>query len=173
MLVQTEKILEAKVRIASGSQSDFLFAKADRLKVEIELYRVKKGEWPLLANSRSQSSAVTQEPEDKELRALLESRRDALKSVLKTQRERGRQGSEGSLGIAGIVSDLMDVELELARTKEERIAIIEASLAMHVQIEQDRESAVKARVVSRSDFLVFKADGLKIEIELYKAKKDK
>ncbi len=117
------------------------------------------------------SLAVTQESEDKELRVLLTSRRDALKAILQNRFTRFQQGTEEFVMYADIVIEMMKVDLELARTKEERIAVIEASLEMLVDREKRLEAMVDAALESSSLLLIAKADRLKVEIELHKARK--
>lgn len=117
------------------------------------------------------SLAVTQESEDKELRTLLESRRDVLKAVLQNQLALLHQGDAESPAYADMVIEVMNVDLELARTKDERIAIIEASLAMLVDREKYQEAKVNAALGSSSSLFIAQADRLKVEIELHKARK--
>ena len=117
------------------------------------------------------SLAVTQESEDKELRALLTSRRDALKTVLQNHLAMMEQDYAESPMYADFIVEMMHVDLELARTKDERIAIIEASLAMLVDREKHKEAMVDAALESPSLLFIAKADRLKVEIELHKARK--
>ena len=121
------------------------------------------------------SLAVTQDPEDKELRALLTSRRDALhdalKAVLANQGVRFPQGSGESSEHADLIMELMNVDLELSRTKEERIAITEAILALIIKREEYQEAQIRAGLDRTSAMLITKANRLKVEIELHKARK--
>lgn len=117
------------------------------------------------------SLAVTQESEDKELRALLESRRDALRSVVADQHTRLQIGTAELPVYDEMIIEVMNVELELARTKEERIAIIEATLAGFIKREEYHEAKFNAGVGGTSVILITKATRLKVEIELHKARK--
>jgi hypothetical protein len=117
------------------------------------------------------SLAVTQESEDKELRALLTSRRDALRAIVLNQHARIQTGTEDLREYDEMVIEAMNVELELARTKEERIAIIEAILAGFVKREEYQEAKLNAGVGGTSVMLITKATRLKVEIELHKARK--
>ena len=115
--------------------------------------------------------ADTQKPEDKELRALLTARRDALKAVMADHVARFQQDTEDSPANAALIMELMHVDLELARTKSERLAIIEASLEILVERETFQEAKVKASLSSSTSLSMAKADRLKLEIELHKARK--
>ena len=117
------------------------------------------------------SLAVTQESEDKELRVLLTSRRDALKAVLQNRFTRFQQGTEEFGVYADIIIETMKVDLELARTKEERIAVIESFLAMLVDREKRLEAMANAQLAGSSSLFIARADRLKVEIELHKARK--
>lgn len=117
------------------------------------------------------SMAVTQESEDKELRGLLMARRNALKAVLADRVKLFQQGTEDSPAYADLIIELMNVDLELAKTKNERIAIVESSLEMFVEREKLQEAKVKANLSSSALLSIAKADRLKLEIELYKARK--
>ena len=117
------------------------------------------------------SLAVTQESEDKELRALLESRRDALRAVVLNQHDGIQTGRGESPQYDEMMIEVMNVELELARTKEERIAIIEATLAGFIKREEIQEAKFNAGVGGASVILITKATRLKVEIELHKARK--
>ena len=117
------------------------------------------------------SLAVTQESEDKELRSLLESRRDAIRSVVAEQQERLQTG-KGELPVYNdMIIEAMNVELELSRTKEERIAIIEATLSGFIKREEYQEAKFNAGAGGSSAMLITKAARLKVEIELHKARK--
>jgi hypothetical protein len=124
-----------------------------------------------LVDCSHSSMAVTQESEDKELRALLTARREALKSVMADHVARFQQGTEDSPANADLVMELMHVDLELARTKNDRIAIIESSLETLVEREKFVEAKVKASLSSSTSLSMAKADRLKLEIELHKARK--
>ena len=117
------------------------------------------------------SLAVTQESEDKELRALLTSRRDALTAIVVNQHARFQTGQQKFSAYADMVIEMMNVDLELARTKKERIAIIEASLATLVDGEKSLEAKFKIGLSDSPEVLIAKAARLKVEIELYKARK--
>lgn len=117
------------------------------------------------------SMAVSEESEDKELRGLLMARRDALKAVLADRVKLLQRGTEDSPAYADLIIELMNVDLELAKTKNERIAIVESSLEMFVEREKLQEAKVKASLSSSASLSIAKADRLKLEIELYKARK--
>ena len=117
------------------------------------------------------SLAVTQESEDKELRALLESRRDAIRLVVADQHARLQTGKGESPMYNEMIIEAMNVELELARTKEERIAVIEATLAGFIKREANQEAKFNAGVGGTSVIMITKATRLKVEIELHKARK--
>lgn len=124
----------------------------------------------LMITSGINHAATTHTPEDAELRALLESRREVLKSLSEVMKQRAAAGSGILNDVTDINSELLDVELELARTKDERVALLEAALVSQVQIEQRVQSMFNSGVLNLSDNLVSQANRLKIEVELHKAK---
>ena len=119
------------------------------------------------------SLAVTQEPEDKELRALLTKRRDLAKAYVEAITERvnsdTRERDPISLGrIIQARQSLTRAELELAGSKEERIAILEQALAAYLQFKEQLSVRDESHdAIFQTEFVC-----LGIQIELYKAKKD-
>jgi hypothetical protein len=90
----------------------------------------------------NESLAVTQEPEDKELRALLEARRDTLKQLVTLSQARinSEAGRDPSLllHLSEYQQELQLAELDVAQSKAERIGIIEKTLigqkALEIQL---------------------------------------
>ena len=118
-----------------------------------------------------ESLAVTQESEDKELRALLETRRDTLKQLVTLTQ--ARMNSEVArdpshlLHLSEYMQELQLAELDLARSKAERIALIEEMLNNQKAIEKQ----LKQRSEPSDVVLLTTAARMKTEIDLYKAKK--
>jgi hypothetical protein len=115
--------------------------------------------------------AVTQKEEDKELRALLEAHRDTLKKVLEIERLRYLQGSRDFGGTRGLSRELVEIEIELARTQDERIKILEASLEACAAVEQMSEARLQTGTLTADALLLAKGDRLRAEIALHKARK--
>ena len=75
-----------------------------------------------------ESLAVTQEPEDKELQTLMETRRDTLKEVVRLADVRSQTGTITANELLMAQTALLEAELELAKSQQERIAILEKML---------------------------------------------
>jgi hypothetical protein len=72
------------------------------------------------------SLAVTQEPEDKELRALLESRRDTLKQATEMLFVRYRSMRDADIySLTRLNAEMLEAELLLAESTESRIKLLE------------------------------------------------
>ena len=77
--------------------------------------------------------AVVQVPEDLELRALQEARRDTLKEVVRLLDEGSQFGTITHNEMLMVKTALLEAELELARSQHERIAIFEKMLEAHTE----------------------------------------
>ena len=120
-----------------------------------------------------ESLAVTQEPEDKELRALQESRRDTLKEVVAILDQAHQSGTIKVDEVLKANSALLEAELELATSQQERIAIFEKMLEAQTEIESSWSGKVNTGQARMTDLLTATAARIKTEIDLYKAKKGK
>ena len=118
-----------------------------------------------------ESLAGSQEPEDEELRALLEARRDTLKEVvalIKAQTEGGGEVSIFDQSRANTL--LLEADLETARTPQERIASFERALEAQAGIERLLKIGEELAVGSREELLMATAARMKAQNELYREK---
>ena len=118
-----------------------------------------------------ESLAGAQEPEDKELRALLEARRDVLKDAVNILNEKFREGGSSLDAVVAANVALLEAELELPVSKEERLLVLQQLLKQHSRLEQRMEEVLEHGVGRPEDYLTAKAARLKVEIELHKARK--
>jgi hypothetical protein len=119
----------------------------------------------------AESQAVVQESEDKELRSLLEARRDTLKQLVLVAEaainaETIRDPERMRL-FSDYMHELQLAELDLAQSKAERIAIIEKMVMSQKKLEMWLEQ----REESEASILMATAARIKAEIDLHKAKK--
>ena len=123
-----------------------------------------------------ESLAVTQETEDKELRVLQESRRDTLKRVEVILDSKFKSGLTTANEVLNARIPLLEAELELARSQQERIAIFEKMLEVQTEVERNLSGMVNSgggrEGAGPVDLLTATAARIKAEIDLYKAKKD-
>lgn len=114
---------------------------------------------------------VTQEPEDQELLALLTKRRDHLQKYY--QVTSSRMGVEKTMApemifrVGEARGLLLQAELDLAASREERIAILERTLT---DMRELTDRVTKRGFTPDASFL-FESECAKLEIELYKTKK--
>lgn len=117
------------------------------------------------------SSTAAPAIEDSELRALLEARRDVLKQAVEILNTSFRQGITSPNAVIAANVALLEAELELAKSKEERLLVLQQLLEHHKQLEQQTEKMFEATLGRREDCLAAKAARLKAEIALHKARK--
>ena len=119
------------------------------------------------------SLAVTQEAEDKELRVLLEARRDTLREAVRFTKSRCENGIMSIADLSKANISLLDAELELAKNQQERIEIFEKTLEVQIHVESVVKAMVMASEGSTDQLLIATADRMKAEIDLYRAKEGK
>lgn len=111
---------------------------------------------------------------DPELRALLEARRDALQEFMRIQRMKFEMGvGPDNRFPESVTMEYLEAQLELAESKDERIAAIEEALASFMY--QEKVAKVRGEVGDGSDgdYPLARAARLKLEIMLHKEKKRK
>lgn len=117
------------------------------------------------------SMAVTQKPEDKELRALLTKRRDHLQLYYKAVSSQMRVAiNRDMMSIRRMVEArelLVRAELDLANLREERIALLERALAEMLEI----KDLVAKRATASDDLYLLESECVRLEIELHKTRK--
>ena len=181
-----EKMLEAQTEVerilneivASGGRegagrSELFIATADRMKAEIDLYKAKKGNWPVLANRTSETPAAVQGPSDEALQALLEARHETLRDAARFIQTNVGFGRPESDELAKANMAFLEAELELVRSPEERIAIYEKMVGNQKEIEEKLNTLVESRVGSRKEPLNATAARINAEIQLHQARKGK
>ena len=124
-----------------------------------------------LMYSSNPSMAVTQEPEDQELHTLLTKRRDHLQTYHNVVSTRMRVSSVRDTKDSRIVVEvrelLLQAELDLASSKEERIALLERALAEMLEF---KDTVIK-RTSGWDESSFFESECVRLEIELHKTKK--
>ena len=123
-----------------------------------------------LSYSAASEPAGTETSEDAELRQLLESWRDTLKGAVEIQRIRVGQGNMSITDFRRTNAELQSAELELARTKAERIDILESSIKEWRALEDRLLAMQAAGLLDRGADLLVKADRIKVEIALYRVR---
>lgn len=126
---------------------------------------------PPQGQDRLASSTAALQVEDPELRALREARRDVLKEAVEILGVRFREGGSSPNAFIAANVALLEAELELAGSKEERVHVLQQLLEQHKELEQRMEEMSDLGVGRPEDYLTAKAARLKAEIELHKAKK--
>lgn len=100
------------------------------------------------------------------LRALLEERRETLKTRVELIEKHVAMAGSSPESLIAARGDLLDAELELAITSHDRIAVLRRKLDNAKQLEslmQERKLAAKA---TEAGVLMAKADRLRVEIDL-------
>ena len=168
---EIERILRLDLEVVGGSRKESLNATAARINVEIQLYQARKGKWPVITESGLENPAVTQEPEDKELQTLLETRRDTLRKVVQLIEVEVATGTASVIDLTNANTEFLKADLALAKSQDERIAIFEKLLESPTELERVVRGIVKDGRVPRKDLLAVTAARMKAEIDLHKARK--
>lgn len=116
------------------------------------------------------NAAAAPHVEDPELRALLEARRDTMKELVRIKESASEVGAGSVREVAVANIALAEAELELARSKDQRIAILEQLLERQRELEQVQQAMRDSGAGQHEDFFAAKAARLKAEIELHKAR---
>ena len=103
---------------------------------------------------RSPNHAVT---------GLLQKRHAVLSQLLNVQMESYQQGHAAIEDILGARRKLLEVELELATSSEDRIRLLEKSVRLAEELEQLVETKYETGDASRVDVLKLRAEHLKIQ----------
>ena len=166
-----ESSAEARMRVAQGTTDQLLIVTADRMKAEIDVHFTRKGKSPASAKLSAEIPAVVQEPEDPGLRALLEARRDSLVRAMQFIAARVEVGRGTSIEFSTAYIAILEAELDLARSQQDRIAIFEMSLKAQTELEEILKLKVDLGTAQLRNLLLVRAARMKAEIDLYKAKK--
>ena len=106
---------------------------------------------------RSPNHAVT---------GLLQKRHAVLSQLLNVQMESYQQGHAAIEDILGARRKLLEVELELATSSEDRIRLLEKSVRLAEELEQLVETKYETGDASRVDVFKLRAEHLKIQTDL-------
>jgi hypothetical protein len=109
-------------------------------------------------------------PSSERLRKLQQERVEALKSQLDGQFERVKIGKDPMVQYLNCVRELAEAELELAETKEARLAAIEKMVKELTTAEADTLQLQQAGLQTEQGVAQVKAARLKAEIQLEKLK---
>ncbi|MEN6497741.1 MAG: hypothetical protein ABFD16_25865 [Thermoguttaceae bacterium] len=102
----------------------------------------------------------------KQLQSLLEERRDTLRKLLKHVESQHASGNATEVAVIRASNQLIEAELELVRTKPERIALFEKIVDNLRRAEQWTEARYEAGRCTWEDALAAKAARLQGEINL-------
>jgi outer membrane protein TolC len=97
---------------------------------------------------------------------LLHKRHAVLSQLAKVQTEAYRHGNASIEAVIKAHQELLGVELELAKTDDERINLFEKAIQMARDLEQIAATKYKSGNASQADVLMAEADGLKAQTEL-------
>jgi hypothetical protein len=101
-----------------------------------------------------------------QLESLLKERRDVVRKLVEIVNRRYQTGMVTQESVILASNLLLDAELELARTKAERIAVCQKLVGNLRQLEQAAEARHERTMGSADDVLKAKAARLKAEIQL-------
>ena len=104
--------------------------------------------------------------ENQAISMLMQERRDALRDRAETLRNENRKGRVDVARVLHAENDLIDAELELARTKDERVTLHTKALENYEKIEQFAELSIKSGIGSIPEQLNAKANRIAAKIEL-------
>jgi hypothetical protein len=105
-----------------------------------------------------------------QLQSLLKERRDTLRKLVEFRVAQYKAGTVGVIDAAYAQDRLVDVELELAKNKDERIAIRQRQVDFCRSIEKITQARHDAGTVSTADLLDAKDFRLNAEIQLLREK---
>ncbi len=128
----------------------------------------------LLSSSDETSAwnAVIQQPDDPQLRTLLEARRDTLKQLVELVNMEMDIGHSAYTELSAANLLLTEAELETAGTPAERIACSERALESYREIERIVEALAEIGTVKAVDVLLARAARLKAEANLNEARNE-
>ena len=120
---------------------------------------------------RSQAgSLILQESDDKQLRTLLETRRDTLKRIVELVNAEVESGVAVYSELSAATLSLIEAEMEIAESPAERIASFEKAYEVYNEVERMFDFLAENGMAKASDVLLAKAARLKAKVELDEAK---
>jgi len=118
------------------------------------------------ARSTAQPREVAPDSGAARIQALLEERRATLHQLVRTFEAKFRAGVGGYDAVIHATNQLLEVELELAKTTEERLSIHEQRVKNLKELEEIMRKMQQAAVVGAEGVLAAKAARLNAEIAL-------
>ena len=122
--------------------------------------------WTMIGSVFVGSIVFGNEPTSAEIEALLKERRDTLQQLVESTEALYRSGVAPLDSLLRATDELLAAQLELAKSKEERIAIHRERLKNARRLEHHSETIYKEGRASVTEYLRAKAARLKAEIEL-------
>lgn len=122
-----------------------------------------------VTNSASQEQVAAKtvvEDSSKKIDSLLKERRDVLKQLVKLAKERHREGAEPADNVIRASLALLEAELELARSRRERVEIHKQAIALLRELEKMADLRFRAGTARKDVVLRAKASRLEAEIQL-------
>ena len=120
----------------------------------------------VVANGTAQSAKVDTDNGSSQIQTLLKERRDTLHELVLAVKEQFRHGIGTHDAVIRASNQLLDAELELAQTREERIGIHKQRVRNLKELEEYARQRQRAAQVSVDKVLEARAARLGAEIEL-------
>lgn len=122
---------------------------------------------------RSQAcSPIVQESDDKQLRTLLETRRDTLKRIVELVNAEAESGVAADAELFADNLSLTEAQMEIAESPTEQVTFLEKAYEVYFENERMLEARANIGAAKASDVLLAKAARLKAKVELDKARID-
>ncbi|MBI2806274.1 MAG: hypothetical protein HYX68_14945 [Planctomycetes bacterium] len=145
-------------------------AKSVRVRIAYAcLLLLAAGAW-IGSGSSDSSLARAQEPKDGKIKELLKERLEVLKDVVKATKAAYLGGKVSFVELAQANARLNAAELELCTTDKERLAVLEAAVAIAKEYETAAVRQFKAGQATHASALYATANRLEAEIALERAK---
>ena len=101
-----------------------------------------------------------------QVESLMKERRDVLQNIAQMLNAQYRVGTAGIDRVVSATNKLADAELELAKTKDERIAVCRKQVESCRDFEKLCQARHEVGIVTQADVLIATAERLKAEIQL-------
>src|SRR5262245_53818634 len=112
-------------------------------------------------------------PDNKRLRELQQERVKALKEQLQGQFDRINSGREPMIQLLDAIRELCEAELDVAQSREERLAAMERAVTALKQVEEQVAELHAAGLQTKQSIAQARAARLKAEVQLEKLKAEK
>ena len=168
---EVERMVEARADIGAARASDFLLAKAARLKTKVELDEARIDLDETESKATADDTAEMRKTNDAAIHKLLQERYDTLKDaaqLIQIEVESGYRPIETKSRVNEL---LLEVTLELPDRTEDGIAILEQILSDSTNVEKQYHAYWKANNLYEKHYLVAKAARVEAAINLHRVKK--